>query len=133
MSLRNGRSKQARFQGENRRPGIAVILAILCAYFPRRRRDGEVMALLMVLYSLTRWPIESLRGDETAVCAGMTLSQNISVGLLLLGLIFWVQLSKRPAGRHVDSAELRERQGALAAPRPGGAGRLAAGVVPGRS
>ncbi len=82
-----------------------IILAILCAYFPRRRRDGEVMALLMILYSLTRWPIESLRGDETVVFAGMTLSQNISVGLLLLGLAFWVQLSSRPAGRHVDSAE----------------------------
>src|SRR5271157_5776829 len=26
MSLRNGRSKQARFQGENRRPGIAGLL-----------------------------------------------------------------------------------------------------------
>ena len=85
-----------------------IILAILCAYFPRRRRDGEVMALLMILYPLTRWPIESLRGDETAVFAGMTLSQNISVGLLLLGLVFWVQLSSRPAGRHVDSMSTRE-------------------------
>ena len=110
-----------------------IILAILCAYFPRRRRDGEVMALLMILYSLTRWPIESLRGDETAVFAGMTLSQNISVGLLLLGLVFWVQLSSRPAGRHVDSAELRAQHGTLAAPKAGGSGRLAAGVVHGRS
>jgi len=89
------------------------------------------MALLMILYPLTRWPIESLRGDETAMLAGMTLSQNISVGLLLLGLVFWVLLSSRPAGRHVDSAELREQPGTLAAPRPGGSGRLAAGVVQG--
>jgi phosphatidylglycerol:prolipoprotein diacylglycerol transferase len=110
-----------------------IILAILCAYFPRRRRDGEVMAPLMILYSLTRWPIESLRGDETAVFAGMTMSQNISVGLLLLGLVFWVQLSSRPAGRHVDSAELREPQGPPSAPKPGGGVRFAAGVVHGRS
>ena len=110
-----------------------MILAILCAYFPRRRRDGEVMALLMILYSLTRWPIESLRGDEKALFAGMTLSQNISVVLLLSGLAFWIQLSHRPPGRHVDSARLSAPHGAEAAPSPGGAGRLAAGVVPGRS
>lgn len=63
----------------------------------------------------------------------MTLSQNLSVGLLLLGLAFWVQLSSRPAGRHVDSAELRAQHGTLAAPKAGGSGRLAAGVVHGRS
>jgi phosphatidylglycerol---prolipoprotein diacylglyceryl transferase len=110
-----------------------IILAILCAYYPRRRRDGEVMGLLMILYPLTRWPIESLRGDETPVLAGMTLSQNISVVLLLLGLALWVQLSRRPAGLHVESAALCESHGALAAARSGGAGRLTAGVVHGRS
>ena len=40
-------------------------------------------APLIILYSRERWPIESLRGDETVVFAGMTLSQNISAGLLL--------------------------------------------------
>ena len=33
---------------------------LLLAYFPWRSRPGEVMALLMVLYSITRWPIEAL-------------------------------------------------------------------------
>ena len=41
--------------------------------FPPSRHPGEVMALLMILYSLTRWPIEALRADERAVFAGMTL------------------------------------------------------------
>ena len=81
-----------------------IILAILSAFFPRRRRDGEVMALLMVLYPLTRWPIEGLRGDEAPIFAGMTLSQNISVVLILLGLIVWVQRSRLPARRHADLA-----------------------------
>jgi phosphatidylglycerol:prolipoprotein diacylglycerol transferase len=74
-----------------------LILACLCAYFPHRRRDGEVMALLMVLYAPTRWPIESLRGDEPAIFAGMTLSQNLSVGLLFWGLFVWAQLPQRGA------------------------------------
>jgi phosphatidylglycerol:prolipoprotein diacylglycerol transferase len=63
-----------------------VVLAVLLTYFPHRRRPGEVMALLMILYSMTRWPIEMLRGDEPAIVAGMTLSQQISVGLLICGL-----------------------------------------------
>ena len=81
-----------------------IILAVLSAYFPHRRRDGEVMALLMVLYPLTRWPIERLRGDEAPIFAGMTLSQNISVVLFVLGLIVWSQRSRLPPGRHADLA-----------------------------
>ena len=72
-----------------------VIILAIRADFPRRRRDGEVDVLLMILYPLTRWPIESLRGDETAMLAEMTLSQNISVGLLLLG---WSSGFSSPVG-----------------------------------
>jgi phosphatidylglycerol:prolipoprotein diacylglycerol transferase len=82
-----------------------VILVIMSLYFPRRRRDGEIMALLMILYPLTRWPIESLRGDEQVLFAGMTLSQNISVSLFLMGLMLVVRLSKQHAGRHADRSE----------------------------
>jgi len=71
-----------------------LVLGLLLAYFPRRRRHGEVMALLMILYSLTRWPIEALRADERAVFAGMTLSQNISVALVILGLAIWFGLRR---------------------------------------
>ena len=111
----------------------AAILAILCGYYPRRRRDGEVMALLMVLYPLTRWLIECLRGDEPAILAGMTLSQNISLGLFLLGLAVWARLLAQPAGRHVDVAVPGKRPGTPAEPRPDGLGTLAAKAVPGRS
>ena len=61
------------------------ILIVLSVAFSFRRRDGEIMGLVMILYSLTRWPIESLRGDEQALFAGMTLSQSISVGLFAHG------------------------------------------------
>ena len=63
-----------------------AVLGILLVYFPLRRRPGEVMALLMVAYSLTRWPIESLRADERALFAGMTSAQIISLVLVLIGL-----------------------------------------------
>jgi phosphatidylglycerol---prolipoprotein diacylglyceryl transferase len=111
----------------------AMILAILSAYYPRRRHDGEVMALLMILYPITRWPMESLRGDEAAIFGGMTLSQNISVGLLLLGLAFWVRLVRRPARRHADHVDTSEQGGVLNGPKPAGPSRVVAGIVHGRT
>ena len=75
-----------------------VTLGLLLAYFPYRRRQGEVIALLMILYSLTRWPIEALRGDERTIFAGMTPSQNISVVVLVGGLGLWLTLRRLGAG-----------------------------------
>jgi phosphatidylglycerol:prolipoprotein diacylglycerol transferase len=91
-----------------------VLLILLSLYYPRRRRDGSVMVLLMVLYPLSRWPIEMLRGDEQAIFAGMTLSQNISLGLLLLGLATGFRLSRRAEGRYADSARRRSEAPAAA-------------------
>lgn len=75
-----------------------VLVGLLLAYFPLRRRDGEVMGLLMVTYPITRFLIEHLRGDEGAVFAGMTISQAISVALFAMGLVYWWWLSTQPRG-----------------------------------
>jgi phosphatidylglycerol:prolipoprotein diacylglycerol transferase len=69
-----------------------VLLFLLSAYFPLRRRDGEVMALLMVTYPVTRFLIEYLRNDEGSFWFGLTISQNISVLLLVAGVVFWLWL-----------------------------------------
>jgi phosphatidylglycerol:prolipoprotein diacylglycerol transferase len=80
-----------------------VLLILLTLYYPRRRRDGEVMALLMILYPLTRWPIEVLRGDDSAYVLGMTMSQLISLVLLFAGLFVWNHtLRQGPQIRLVD-------------------------------
>jgi phosphatidylglycerol:prolipoprotein diacylglycerol transferase len=71
-----------------------LVLGFLIAYYPRQRRQGEIMALLMILYPLTRWPIEALRGDEPALFLGMTLSQNISLGLFIGGVAVWILLRR---------------------------------------
>ena len=44
-----------------------LLLGLLTWYYPRRRRDGEVMALLMVAYPILRFANECLRADEGAV------------------------------------------------------------------
>lgn len=91
------------------------------------------MALLMILYPITRWPMESLRGDEAAIFGGMTLSQNISVGLLLLGLAFWVRLVRRSAVRHADQVGTSKLGGVLNRPKPSGLDRVVAEMVHGRT
>ena len=92
-----------------------ILMGLLFAYAPVRRRDGEVMALLMVTYPVTRFLIEHLRGDESALATGMTISQNISVGLLLSGLAFWAWLSRRPRERFAETADAYDSVGAEAA------------------
>jgi phosphatidylglycerol---prolipoprotein diacylglyceryl transferase len=86
-----------------------IILALLMAYYPLRRRDGEVMALLMVTYPITRFLIEQLRGDEGIFFAGMTVSQNLSLLIFGSGVLFWAWLSRRPAGRYADEVEQANR------------------------
>ena len=80
-----------------------ILLALLSAYFPLRRRDGEVMGLLMLTYPITRFLIEHLRNDEGVFKAGMTISQSISVGLLAFGLLYWAYLSRLPRERFAES------------------------------
>lgn len=82
-----------------------LLLFLTSAYYPLRRRDGEVMALLMVTYPISRFLIEYLRNDEGAYFAGLTISQNISILVLFWGLSFWNYLRKLPAKRYADVHE----------------------------
>jgi phosphatidylglycerol:prolipoprotein diacylglycerol transferase len=79
-----------------------VILVLLWAFYPLRRRDGEVMGVLMVAYPITRFLIEYLRNDEGVFYAGLTISQNISLLLLLAAFAYWFWLSRQPEVRHAD-------------------------------
>ena len=72
--------------------------ALLSAYYPLRRRDGEVIGLLMLAYPITRFLVELLRNDEGAFFGGLTISQNISVALFVAGLAYWAWLFRQPSG-----------------------------------
>ena len=90
-----------------------VLLIVLTAYYPLRRRDGEVMGLLMITYPITRFIIEYLRNDEPAFFIGMTISQTISVGLLIGAAAYWAWLSRLP--RIADEAAGSEREAGVPA------------------
>lgn len=79
-----------------------VLVALLSAFYPLRKRDGQVMALLMVTYPITRFLIEILRGDDGAFVLGMTTSEAISAGIFAAGVAFWLWLARGPAVRFAD-------------------------------
>ncbi|NIP84240.1 MAG: hypothetical protein GTO03_01220 [Planctomycetales bacterium] len=77
-----------------------LLCLLLLAYYPLRRRDGEVFALLLTLYPLTRFLLEIIRTDELAVFGTrMSISQNVSILFLLGVLALWGYLFRQPAGR----------------------------------
>lgn len=77
----------------------AFLLAwVLAAFFPRRRHTGEVFALGCVLYPISRFVIELLRGDEMGQFGtGLTISQLASLGVAAAGVVMLCVLSLRNA------------------------------------
>ncbi|MCS6976306.1 MAG: prolipoprotein diacylglyceryl transferase [Gemmatales bacterium] len=86
-----------------------LLFVLLTAFYPYRRTDGQVLALFLLLYPINRFLMESLRMDNPPTWFGLTLSQNISVVVFLVGLILMSVLIVR--SREVPSSS---------SPRPSG-------------
>lgn len=79
--------------------GAAALALVLWTWYPLRRRDGEVMAGLLTLYPITRILEEAVRDDEPGRWGTpLTISQWVSVGLLLVGSALWWYVLRQPAG-----------------------------------
>ncbi len=82
---------------------LACITALL---FAERRWKGEVFGWGCVLYSITRFLIEFLRGDEMGqLGTGLTISQLYSLGIAALGASVLVWQSRRPATTGLPSTQ----------------------------
>lgn len=76
-----------------------LICIFLLAYFPYQKRDGETLALFMLLYPVSRFVLEIIRNDELAIFGtGMTISQNVSVAVLVAAALMWLYVLSRPKG-----------------------------------
>jgi phosphatidylglycerol:prolipoprotein diacylglycerol transferase len=79
----------------------AFVLALVTAtYYWRRRHNGDVLALACILYPITRFTLEFLRGDEMGqLGTGLTISQLYSLAILIVGLalLAWVSVRGTPA------------------------------------
>jgi hypothetical protein len=70
-----------------------LLFLVLTAYYPFRRRDGQVMALMMVCYGVHRFLNELLRIDARPE----GLESHTSELLIVAGLGLWLWLQSRPA------------------------------------
>ncbi|MEL7368822.1 MAG: prolipoprotein diacylglyceryl transferase [Myxococcota bacterium] len=92
---------------------IAAVLGFGLLYrFPRRRFDGESIAILLMAYPVLRALTESVRGDpERGFLGPLSTSQLISIPLFLIGLGLYVSRTRTagpatvPATRPMASAE----------------------------
>jgi phosphatidylglycerol:prolipoprotein diacylglycerol transferase len=79
----------------------ALLLCLfLLAYDPYCRRDGQLFAMLITLYSVTRFLLESIRIDESPVgITGLSISQNVSLLAVVFVAGLWYYVLRRPPGR----------------------------------
>ena len=80
----------------------ALLLAALLSAFHRlRTREGQSFALLMVLYPITRFVLESIRGDNPhdLLRGVLTLNQKVSLAVMAAGVIMLAALRRLQAPR----------------------------------
>jgi phosphatidylglycerol---prolipoprotein diacylglyceryl transferase len=83
---------------------MVLLLFLLLSYYPYKTRDGALMVLFMVGYGVHRFLNEMLRTDTEIVAFGMTLSQNLSILVLLAAAALAFFVWRRPAIGHDMSA-----------------------------
>ena len=76
----------------------AAILSMLAITFtPFARRNGEVFALVITLHPISRILLEEIRIDEPpALGTPLSISQLMSVAILICAMVFWWWLSTQP-------------------------------------
>ena len=83
-----------------------LICLLLLAWSPHRRHDGELLALLLSVYPIVRFIMEIIRTDESSVFGtGLSISQNVSLLLLLCAVALWIYILRRPPGLAFPMAE----------------------------
>jgi phosphatidylglycerol:prolipoprotein diacylglycerol transferase len=74
---------------------LFLIWLILLRAYPRRRKDGTVFALYLILYPACRFLLEFLRGDERQGWQELNVAQAISLAMILAGILLFALLPRR--------------------------------------
>jgi len=87
--------------------GALLLTLFLLAWYPFRRHAGEVTALMITIYPVMRILEESIRTDEPLVArTGMTISQNISVLLMVAAITLWIFVIRSPRLKYFQSPQI---------------------------
>nr|WP_312578790.1 prolipoprotein diacylglyceryl transferase [Sedimentibacter sp.] len=73
---------------------ISVFIFLMWYRKNKRKNQGEVFALYLILYSIGRFFVEGMRTDSL-MFMNMRIAQLISLGLVLFGIIIFVTLRKK--------------------------------------
>ena len=94
-----------------------LIAALLGVFFRHRRREGQVFAVLLVIYPITRFLLEYIRSDTTEHF-GMTHNQYTSLATVAAGLIMLFVISKLPPSAGPTWAQRLAADAQHSAPQP---------------
>lgn len=73
--------------------GCFILAYLTATVFKHRRHVGEVFAVGAIFYPINRFLVEFVRGDEfTQMNTGLTISQLVSIGVLIAGVVYLVYL-----------------------------------------
>jgi phosphatidylglycerol:prolipoprotein diacylglycerol transferase len=87
--------------------GALLLTLFLLGWYPFRRHEGEVTALMISIYPLIRILEESIRTDEPLIGrTGMTISQNVSVLLAVAAVALWIFVLRSPRLKYLRSPQL---------------------------
>ena len=75
----------------------ALLCLVLLWLYRKKKRDGDIVAALLLLYPPVRFVEELLRSHEEASWLGLiSIAQLVSIGGVLLGVVLVVRRKKRP-------------------------------------
>jgi len=84
-----------------------LIAGMLTVFYRVRRREGQVFALLLILYPITRFILELIRDDNPhdLLSGIMTHNQYTSILTVAAGIAFWLVLYRLPASAGTGPAQ----------------------------
>ncbi len=93
---------------------LVVVFLLLTVYSRRKAFDGAVVLAYFFLYGIVRFVVEIFRhtgdgGDSTGSVFGMTVSQAISLGMVLGSVVLYLAMSRRTRTRRGKTAAGRKR------------------------
>ena len=86
-----------------------LMSCLLWIYLKRGPARGCVASLFLLLYSLGRFVLDGFRGDHRPTFTGLTVSQNLSVGIFILALGGFVLAYIISKGKRADREEVKSR------------------------
>ena len=88
-----------------------LICGVLMFSFSRRKNEGMTFSYLLILYGISRFIIEGLRADSPLEFDKLTISQNLSIFSVVLGVVLMLIFTKKPQLYELHNIETGDENG----------------------